>query len=220
MSNKTTPLSPALYQYLVERRSERDPVLEKLRQATAALGPASNMQISPEQGALMTLLCRALGAREVIEIGTFTGYSTLCLARGLPEGGRVLTCDIDPETTRIAQAHWDLAGAGVADRIELRLGPALETLRALPREPRFHLGFIDADKPNYRGYYEEVLPRLLPNGLLLIDNVLWSGHVVDPARDDDNTRAIRELNDLLPQDPRVECVMLPISDGLTIARKR
>jgi caffeoyl-CoA O-methyltransferase len=176
------------------------------------------MQVAPEQGAFMTLITRAIGAKRVVEVGTFTGYSALCIARGLPDDGWLLACDVSEEWTAIARRHWERAG--VAKRIELRLGPAIETLRALPQEPRFDMGFIDADKPSYPAYYEEILKRLRPGGLVLVDNVLWFGRVVDPAADDPQTRAIRAFNDAVAADPRVDCAMLPVSDGLTILRKR
>jgi caffeoyl-CoA O-methyltransferase len=218
MTDKLTPMTPELYAYLVAHRSERDPVLAALARETEALGAVSLMQVAPEQGAFMTVLARAIGARAALEVGTFTGYSALCLARGLAAGGRLLACDVSEEWTAIARRHWE--AAGVADKIELRLGPALETLRGLPREPRFDLAFVDADKSNYGNYYEEIVPRLRPNGLVLFDNVLWFGRVADPAATDPETCAIRELNDRVAGDPRVEAVMLPIADGLTIARKR
>lgn len=218
MLDKFTALSPELYGYLVDHRSERDPVLAELKQETEALGPVSMMQIAPEQGALMTILTRVLGVRKAIEIGTFTGYSALAIARGLPADGKLICCDISAEWTAIAQRYWEKAG--VADRIELRIGPALDTLRALPGEPEIDLAFIDADKTSYRSYYEELLPRLRPNGLLLFDNVLWSGQVIDSTTSDESTIALRELNDFIRDDGRVEAVMLAISDGLTIVRKR
>jgi caffeoyl-CoA O-methyltransferase len=151
-------------------------------------------------------------------VGTFTGYSALCLARGLSDDGRLLCCDVSEEWTAIARRYWK--EAGVAHKIELRLGPALDTLRNLPRETQFDIGFIDADKLNYRHYYEEVLARLRPNGLVLFDNVLWMGQVVETAAADENTVSMRQLNDFLATDRRVETVMLPIADGLTLARKR
>jgi caffeoyl-CoA O-methyltransferase len=154
----------------------------------------------------------------MIEVGTFTGYSSLCLARALPADGTLLCCDLNHEWTSIARRHWQ--AAGVADKVELRLGPALETLRSLPRDPVVDLSFIDADKESYRAYYEEILPRTRPSGLILFDNVLWFGRVLDRGSDDADVRAIQELNDFLVTDPRVESVMLPIADGLTICRKR
>jgi predicted O-methyltransferase YrrM len=218
MPDKYTTLTPALYQYLIDHRSVRDSVLESLAKETEELGPISLMQVAPEQGALMTLLARAIGARSAVEVGTFTGYSALCIARGLPDDGRLLCCDVSEEWTAIGRRHWERAG--LADKITLRIGPAVDTLRALPAEPQFDLGFIDADKPNYRHYYEEILKRLRPNGLILLDNVLWMGAVVDAQNREDSTVAIRAINDFVASDPRVESVMLPVSDGLTIIRKR
>jgi caffeoyl-CoA O-methyltransferase len=154
----------------------------------------------------------------MVEVGTFTGYSALCLARALPPDGTLLCCDVNAEWTAIARRHWE--AAGVADRVELRLGPALDTLRALPRDPAIDLTFVDADKESYRAYYEEILPRTRPNGLVLFDNVLWGGHVLETEAASVDTRAIQELNDAVASDPRVEAVMLPIADGLLIARKR
>jgi caffeoyl-CoA O-methyltransferase len=176
------------------------------------------MQISPEQGAFMTVLTRLLGARTAIEVGTFTGYSALCVARGLPDDGRLLCLDVSEEWTAIARRAWERAG--VASKIELRLGPAVDTLRSLPEQEAFDIAFIDADKGNYPTYYEEVLKRLRPNGAVLVDNVLWGGAVIDKAANDDNTKAIRAFNDMVAADDRVDTVMLPLGDGVTIARKR
>jgi caffeoyl-CoA O-methyltransferase len=176
------------------------------------------MQVAVEQGAFLTMLARLMGARRAVEIGTFTGYSSICIARGLADGGRLLCCDVSEEWTAIARRYW--TRAGLDDRIELRLGPGLDTLRALPREPAIDLVFIDADKPGYRDYYEELLPRVRPNGLFVFDNVLWSGAVADPAVQDDNTRALRALADHVRQDARVDEVMLAVADGLLLARKR
>jgi caffeoyl-CoA O-methyltransferase len=214
---KSFHLGPEIHDYLVAHGTPADPVLRDLAEETARLGSIAMMQIAPEQGAFMTLLARAIGARRVVEVGTFTGYSALCIARGLPEEGRLLACDVSEEWTKIATRYWERAG--VAGRIELRLGPAIETLRSLPMEPRFDMGFIDADKPSYPAYYEEILARLRPGGLILVDNVLWFGRVVDPAADDPQTLAIRAFNDQVAADPRVDCVMLPVSDGLTLLRK-
>ncbi|MBI3767184.1 MAG: class I SAM-dependent methyltransferase [Deltaproteobacteria bacterium] len=218
MSDKFTALSSELYDYVVAHRSERDPVLAALAEETAALGSISLMQVAPDEGALMTLLARAIGARSAVEIGTFTGYSSLCIARGLPEDGRLLCCDLNAEWTAIGRRHWDRAGVG--HKIELRLGPALDTLRALPAGAQFDFAFIDADKTGYRDYYEEILARLRPNGLILFDNVLWMGQVLFEKGADESTQALRLLNDFLADDRRVESVMLSISDGLTIVRKR
>jgi len=215
---KHTPITPALHEYLVAHGAPPDAVQRDLIEATAQLGPIARMQIAPEQGAFMTWLVRTLGATRVLEVGTFTGYSTLCLARGLPEHGRVLALDMSAEWTAIGRRHWERAG--VAHQIELRIGPAADSLRALPQTPPFDLAFIDADKTGYAGYVEEILPRLRGGGVILVDNVLWGGSVVDPARQDADTRAIRAFNDAVLRDPRVDPVMLPLSDGLTLLRKR
>jgi caffeoyl-CoA O-methyltransferase len=215
---KHTPLTPALHEYLVAHGSPPDAVQQALIEDTAKLGPIAMMQIAPEQGAFMTWLERALGARRALEVGVFTGYSTLCLARGLPEDGRVLALDLNAEWTAIGRRHWEKAG--VAHKIELRIGPAADALRALPRKPAFDLAFIDADKTGYAGYVEEILPRLRTGGVILVDNVLWGGAVIDPSRQDRDTLAIRAFNDAIARDPRVDAVMLPISDGLTLLRKR
>lgn len=215
---KFITLTPALYQYVRDHSTPRDAVLLELAAETAALGRAANMQIAAEQGALLTMLVQLMGARSLIEIGTFTGYSALCLARGLGPEGRLLCCDVSEEWTRIARRAW--ARAGVAERIELKLAPALETLAALPPGTRFDLAFIDADKANYRAYYEALLPHLRDGGLVLFDNTLWSGAVIDESVNDEDTAALRALNAALRDDPRVEVVLLPIADGLTLARKR
>jgi len=218
MSDKFTPLTSALYAYVAAHRSERDPLLAELAEETAKLGGISRMQVAPDEGALMTLLVRAIGARSAVEIGTFTGYSALCIARGLPDDGRLLCCDLNEEWTAIGRSYWERAGVG--ERVEVRIGPAIETLRALPAGTRFDFAFVDADKTGYRDYYEEILARLRPNGLVLFDNVVWMGTVLDERTADETTRALRALNDFLADDPRVESVMLPVSDGLTIVRKR
>ena len=217
--DKFTAITPPLYEYVLAHRSDHgDPVLRGLAEETAALGPISMMQASPEQASFMTLLARAIGARSAVEIGTFTGYSALAIARGLGDGGKLLCCDLNEEWTAIGKPYWHRAG--VADKIELRIGPALDTLRPLPRTPQFDFAFVDADKTGYRDYYEELLARTRPGGLILFDNVLWSGTVLNAESDDESTRALRELNDFLATDDRVDTVMLPISDGLTITRKR
>jgi caffeoyl-CoA O-methyltransferase len=215
---KSLGLSPELHAYLVAHGAPPDPVLEALVAETKALGGISIMQVAPEQGAFLTMLVRLTGARRVVEVGTFTGYSSLCLARGLPADGTLLCCDTSEEWTAIGKRHWEKAG--VASRITLRIAPAIETLRALPQTPHLDLAFIDADKGGYLDYYEEILARLRPGGLILVDNVLWAGSVIDPAKDDDNTLAIRRFNDHVAADDRVDVVMLPISDGLTLARKK
>jgi caffeoyl-CoA O-methyltransferase len=214
---KHTPISDELHEYLVAHGAPPDAIQRALIEETAKLGRVAGMQIAPDQGAFMTWLARTLGAKQAVEVGVFTGYSTLCLARGLPEDGRVLALDVSKEWTAIGRRHWEQAG--VADRIELRIGPALDALQALPREPRFDLAFIDADKTGYAGYVEEILPRLRPGGVILVDNVLWAGAVVNPERQDPDTLAIRAFNDAMARDPRVDPVMLPLSDGLTLLRK-
>ena len=218
MHAKFTALTAPLYAYLVAHNPDPDPVLRDLAAETAALGSVSMMQVAIEQGAFLTLLTRLLGVRSAIEVGTFTGYSAISIARGLADGGRLLCCDVNEDWTQIARRYWERAA--LTDRISLKIGPALDTLRALPATPTVDLAFIDADKPNYRHYYEELLPRLRPNGVIVFDNVLWSGTVADPANNEASTVAIRELNDLVTADPRVESVMLPVADGITLARKR
>jgi caffeoyl-CoA O-methyltransferase len=215
---KSFLLTPVLAEYLVGHGSPPDAVQLALIEETRELGAVAGMQIAPEQGAFLTLLTRLIGARSAVEVGTFTGYSSLCIARGLPADGRLLCCDVSEEWTAIARRAWETAG--VADRIELRIAPGADTLRALPEAETIDLGFIDADKPAYPVYYEEILKRLRPNGVVLIDNVLWDGRVVQPDADDDNTRAIRAFNDMVAADDRVEAVMLPLADGLTLCRKK
>jgi caffeoyl-CoA O-methyltransferase len=215
---KSFHLPPQVHDYLVAHGTPPDAVLRELALETRTLGPLSIMQVAPEQGAFMTLLARAIGARRAIEVGTFTGYSAISIARGLADDGKLLCCDVNGEWTAIAQRYFEKAG--VAHKIELRLAPAAETLRALPATEDVDLAFIDADKPGYPLYYEEILRRLRPGGLLLADNVLWFGRVADPAADDEQTRAIRRFNELVARDERVDRVMLPISDGLTVVRKR
>jgi caffeoyl-CoA O-methyltransferase len=211
-------LSTEVHSYLLAHGQQPDPVQQSLIDATAELGPVAGMQIAPEQGAFMTMLTQIVGARRAVEVGTFTGYSALCIARGLAPGGRLLCCDVSEEWTSIGGRHWEQAG--VADRIDLVLAPAVDTLRALPDDPTIDIAFIDADKPNYPNYFEELVRRMRPHGLILVDNVLWSGRVVDDDATDENTVAIRAFNDLVAADSRVDAVMLPISDGLTLLRKR
>jgi caffeoyl-CoA O-methyltransferase len=216
---KSFHLSPAIHEYLVAHGSPPDDVQRWLIDETKRQVPAlSLMQVAPEQGAFMTLLARLLGVAQAVEVGTFTGYSALCLARGLAPGGRLVCCDVNEEWARIAREAW--ARAGVADRIDLRLAPAIETLQALPTDETIDLAFIDADKRSYAAYYEELLRRLRPNGVILVDNTLWMGTVVDESVTDDDTNAIRAFNDAVAADERVEAVLLPISDGLTLLRKR
>jgi caffeoyl-CoA O-methyltransferase len=218
MSPRSFLLTPEMHDYVLAHSTPADEIQQALIEETLALGTVSRMLIAPDQGRLLTLLARAVGARSAVEVGTFTGHSALCIARGLPEDGHLLCCDISEEWTSIARRHWEKAG--VAGRITLKLAPAIETLRALPGEPHLDLAFVDADKGGYRAYAEELIPRLRTDGLLLVDNVLWSGRVIDSDATDEDTQHIREFNDWLARDQRVETVMLPVADGLTIARKR
>ena len=215
---KSFLLTHELADYLVSHGSPPDAVQLALIDETRGLGQISMMQIAPEQGAFLTILTQLIGAKSAVEVGTFTGYSSLCIARGLAAGGRLLCCDVSEEWTAVARRAWE--SAGVADRIELKIAPAADTLRALPETESIDLAFIDADKPGYPVYYEELLKRLRPNGVLLVDNVLWDGRVVQPDADDDNTKAIRAFNDMVAADDRVERVMLPNADGLTMCRKK
>ena len=219
MSSRSIGLSEALREYLLEVSVRECDAQRRLREETSALAWAG-MQISPEQGQLMRMLVHLIGARRVIEIGVFTGYSALSVALALPEDGELIACDVNEEWTAVARRYWALAG--VDSKIRLRLAPAGETLDALLAEGRageFDLAFIDADKVSYERYFEGCLALLRPGGLVLIDNVLWSGAVIDPEDCSEDTRAIRSLNAKLGDDPRVEICMLPIGDGLTLARK-
>jgi caffeoyl-CoA O-methyltransferase len=218
MRPKFTPLTPELYGYLVQHGQNHDPLLAELAAETEQLGGVSVMQVAPEQGTLLSLLARAINARSAIEIGTFTGYSAICIARGLAADGRLLCCDVSDEWTTIARRYF--AKARLTDRIDLRLAPALDTLACLAPDVTFDFAFIDADKSSYRAYYEALLRRLRPNGLIIFDNVLWSGHVLDASDTTEDTCAMRELNLILAQDRRVHTVMIAVADGLTIVRKR
>ncbi|CAN5721249.1 O-methyltransferase [soil metagenome] len=215
---KSFLLSAELHDYLLTHGTPPDAVQRELIDETARLGGIARMQVAPEQGALLTLLAQLMGATRAVEVGTFTGYSALCLARGLADGGRLLCCDVSEEWTAVARRAW--ARAGVADRIDLRIAPASETLRGLPEAPEIDLAFIDADKGGYLDYYGALVPRLRPGGLLLVDNVLWGGAVLDAADTSADTEAIRRFNDHVAADDRVEAVLLPVADGLTLARKR
>lgn len=214
---KSLGLEPNLHSYLVAHGSPPDQVLAELIEQTAALGQIARMQIAPEQGAFLTMLAQILEAKLIVEVGTFTGYSSICLARGLGAGGRLICCDISEEFTTIARRSW--RAAGLDNRIDLRIAPAAETLRALPHDPVIDLAFIDADKAGYLDYYEQILDRLRPGGIIAVDNVLWSGRVVDSSDTSVDTVAIRRFNDVIASDKRVVTVMLPIADGLTLCRK-
>ena len=218
MHAKFTALTPALYEYVLAHNPAPDPVLRDLIAETEALGGLSIMQISPEEGVFLGMLARLIGARRAVEVGTFTGYSAISIARALGDGGHLLCCDVSEEWTAMARRYF--ARAGLTERITLRLAPALETLRALPAAPALDLAFVDADKVNYQAYYEELLPRLRTGGVIAFDNVLWAGRVVDPSDTSDDTQAIRSLNDSLARDQRVDVVMLPVADGVTLARKK
>jgi caffeoyl-CoA O-methyltransferase len=218
VSPKSFLLTAELHEYIVAHTTPIDEVQRELIAETQALGPVSGMQVAPEQGAFLTILTKSLGVRRAVEVGTFTGYSSLCIARGLAEGGTLLCCDVSEEWTGIARRYWQRAG--VADRITLRIAPAVETLRALPAEPHLDLAFVDADKGGYRAYAEELIPRLRPGGVLLVDNVLWGGSVLAGAEPRSDVEHIRAFNDWLAADPRVDSVMLPIADGLSMALRR
>jgi len=214
---KFTALDDALYAYLLEHRSPDDDVVRELREETAKLGDWAVMQIAPDQATFLRLLVTLTGARCAVEVGTFTGLSSLAIARGLPADGRLLCLDVSEEWTSVARRAWKKAG--VEGRIELRIAPAADSLRALPLEPQFDFAFIDADKKSYLVYFEEILKRLRPGGLIAVDNVLWEGDVVRPEEQGEDVVAIRRFNEAVRADRRVESVMLAIADGLTLARK-
>ena len=207
-------LDEALHHYVVSHSAAPDDVQASLIETTAALGSLAFMQVAPDQGAFLSLLVGAVRPLFAVEVGTFTGYSSLAIARALPEGGRLLCCDVSEEWTTVARRHWE--AAGVADRIDLVIGPATDTLAGLPAELMVDFAFIDADKGGYLDYYEALVPRLSPHGLIAVDNVLWSGRVVDPDAEDADTVAIRAFNDHVAADPRVEAVMLSVGDGVTL----
>lgn len=219
MSNRSIGLSDPLYDYLLSVSLREPEILAELRCETMAMAERS-MQIAPEQGQFMALLLRLAGARRILEIGTFTGYSALAMALALPAEGRIVACDVSEPWTQVARRYW--RRAGVAELIELRLAPALETLDALIAEGHagsFDFAFIDADKGRYLDYYERSLTLLRPGGLIAVDNTLWNGGVADPAKSDADTVAIRAFNAALHTDPRIELSLVPIGDGLTLARK-
>jgi caffeoyl-CoA O-methyltransferase len=219
MTGRSIGLTEELHTYLVAHGTPPDELLTELAEETARRFPdQQTMQIAAEQGAFLRLLVQVVGARRAVEVGTFTGYSAICIARALAPGGRLLCCDVSEEWTAVARRYWQQAG--VADRIDLRLGDARQTLAALPADEPIDFAFIDADKTGYATYYEQLLTRLAPDGVICVDNVLWSGRVVDEAADDADTRAIRAFNDLVAADERVEAVMLPVADGLTLIRRR
>ena len=218
MPDKFVQMTPALHDYVVRHGTRQDDVLRRLADETASLGQIAVMQVAPDEGAMLTLLVRSIGAKRAIEVGTFTGYSAISIARGLSEDGRLLCCDVNDEWTSIARRYF--REAGIADKIEVKIAPAIETIRLLPKGADFDFAFIDADKTSYDAYYEEILARTRPGGLILIDNVLWNGKVVDESDQSESTLAIRKLNEKIAKDDRVDVALVPISDGVTICRKR
>jgi caffeoyl-CoA O-methyltransferase len=217
-SERSAIVNPGIAAYVAARAAQPDEALLTLRERTARLGRAAQMQVGADQGALLTLLTRLTGARQAIEVGTFTGYSSICIARGLSPDGHLLCCDVSEEYTAVAREAW--AAADVEDRIELRIGPALDTLRALPTDLVVDVAFIDADKPAYADYFEELRPRLRSGGLIAVDNTLWSGRVLDDDPGDANTEAIKRFNDLVAADERVDSYILPVEDGITLIVRR
>ncbi|BCB85241.1 O-methyltransferase [Phytohabitans suffuscus] len=217
MTVKTLPMNDELHSYVVTHGTPPDEIMQDLIEETERSLPGNaQMQVAPEQAAFLALLTKLVGARHVVEVGTFTGLSSLAMARGLAEGGRVVCFDISDEFTSVARRYWERAG--VSDRIDLRIGPAAERLRELPAEPHLDLSFIDADKTGYPAYWAELVPRTRPGGLIVVDNVLRDGRVLAPQ--DASDKAIVEFNDIAVRDERVDVVMLPIADGLTLARRR
>jgi caffeoyl-CoA O-methyltransferase len=219
MARRSLELDDRLYDYLVQFGTRESDLLKDLRNETAKL-PGAGMQIGPEQGAFMGLLVELIGAKRALEIGTFTGYSSLCIAGALPADGKLICCDVSEEYTKVARNYW--RRAGLESKIELRIGPAVATLDALIAADvaPFDFAFIDADKTNYSNYYDRVMKLVRPGGLIAIDNVLWGGDVAKPEANDEDTRAIRALNGMVRNDERVTLALAPIGDGLTLARKR
>jgi caffeoyl-CoA O-methyltransferase len=217
MTKSLLPLTDELHAYLVAHGSTPDEIAQGLIDETEAVLPdVVNMQIAPEQAAFLTMITRLVGVRQAVEVGTFTGLSSLAIARGMAPDGRLICLDISDEYTAMARRYWQRAG--VADRIDLRIGQALDELRKLPTEPHLDLAFIDADKTSYPMYWDELVPRLRPGGVVLVDNTLWYGRVLAPVSEDD--RAVVAFNDRVLEDERVDLVLLPIGDGLTMARRR
>ena len=218
MPDKFIQMTPALHDYIIRVGARQDEVARRLAEETAKLGDIAIMQVAPDEGALLTILAKAIGARRAIEVGTFTGYSAIAIARGLADDGHLLCCDVNEDYAKIARRYFE--EAGVAGKIDLKIAPAIETIRALPKTEQFDFAFIDADKTSYDAYYEEILVRTRRGGLILIDNVLWSGQVIDETDQRDPTKAIRALNEKIAKDQRVDVAMAPISDGVTICCKR
>jgi len=219
MTRRSEQISLHLNAYLTAHSSPPDAILRELATETAERYPnETNLQVAPELGTLLTLLTRMSRARSGIELGTFTGYSSICIARGLGASGRLLCCDVSDEWTSVARKYWEKAG--LTDRIELRLRPALETLRALPSEETYDVAFIDADKINYPDYWTELVPRVRGGGVIMVDNTFSHGRVLDAGNDNPSVIAVRRMNDLAAADDRVELIMIPIGDGVTVALKR
>jgi caffeoyl-CoA O-methyltransferase len=219
VARRSEQLSEELQAYVEAHSAPPDEILRELAAETASrFGAAASMQIGPEQGAFMTILARLVSAASALEVGTFTGYSAICVARGLTAGGKMLCCDVSEEWTSVARKYWKRAG--LDDRIELRLGPAARTLRELPAGTAFDFAFIDADKTGYVEYWDLIVPMIRTNGVIVVDNTLSHGRVVDPGITEDNLEGIRRFNDHATADGRVELVLLPIGDGVTLARKR
>ncbi len=216
---KITPLTQDLCRYMLAHRAPEQPVLEDLRQETVRqAGDQAGMMISPEQGTLLRMLVAATAARIVVEVGTFTGYSAACMAMALPARGKLICCDVSDEWASLCARYWQRCG--VADRIDLRIAPAIDTLEALPDDLRIDFAFLDADKVNYVAYFKAILPKLRRNGLIAVDNVLWHNWSMDASNQDEETVGIREFNEFARTDSRVDSVMLHIGDGLTLIRKR
>jgi caffeoyl-CoA O-methyltransferase len=219
MSRRSDHLTLELNGYILGHSTPADPLLTELAQVTEARFPGfAGLQIGPEQGTFMTMLTRLAGARNAVEVGTFTGYSSICLARGLADGGRLLCCDVSAEWTALARQYWEKAG--VADRIELRLGPGLDTLRGMPADATLDISFIDADKEGYVGYWDQIVPRTRPGGIILVDNTIFHNRVLDASDRSATAQAVRDFNDHALADDRVDLVLTPIGDGLTLARRK
>lgn len=216
MSLEPTPIDAELARYIQDHAGGRDEILRQVEAQTAAMGDLARMQTAPEQAAFLEMLVRLAGARFAVEVGTFTGYGAIRIARGLAEGGSLLCCELDPERAELARANLDAAGVG--ERVEIRVGPAIETLRAMPDEQTIDFAYLDADKAGYPDYYEELVSRLSPGGLLAIDNVFMAGEILDPQRQ--ATETMVRLNDQIPGDDRVDSVMLGMADGLTLVRRK
>ena len=215
---KITSLTQDLYRFMLRNRTAEEQLLGELRRETEQrIGRLAGMMISEEQGLLLRILVAAIGARRAVEVGTFTGYSAACMAAALPADGRLVCCDVSQEWTSIGVPYW--RRGGLSERIDLRIAPALDTLRELPSQPPIDFAFVDADKDNYVAYFEALLPKLRPNGLLAFDNVMWHNWMMDAANQDAETIGIREFNDHILGDPRIETVMLHVGDGVTLIRK-